>query len=108
MPGCPSSRDPDDQTRTLPSPASWLVTMLIAPPSAPATHPVDNATPPVYPWSYAMNWEVIFGSPALAECSCVAVPLAWARAVGVNKSQRNDLISGASPAPGAVTNVWRP
>ncbi len=31
----------------LPSPARWLVTMLVAPPAAPATHPVDSATPPL-------------------------------------------------------------
>src|ERR1700761_5793137 len=55
-----------------------------------------------------MNCDVITGSDGLVACSCVAVPLACALAVGVNRLHRNDLINGASPGPGAVTTLSRP
>src|SRR6478752_6310402 len=55
-----------------------------------------------------MNCDVIFGSVGLLECPCVAVPSACARAVGVKRSQRKALISGASPGPGAVTTLCLP
>src|SRR5262245_37606267 len=55
-----------------------------------------------------MNCDVVVGSDGLVECSCVAVPLDCALAVGVNRLHLNDLINGASPGPGAVTTVSRP
>src|SRR3954463_9709830 len=55
-----------------------------------------------------MNCVVIRGSVGRPECSCGEVPLAWARAVGVNRSQRKVFTSGASPGPGAVTMLSRP
>src|SRR4051794_11181238 len=55
-----------------------------------------------------MNCDVIAGSLGLPEWCWVAVPFACDFAVGVNRSHRNDLISGASPGPGAVTRLSRP
>src|ERR1700758_4519505 len=78
--------------------------MLCAPPSGPATHPAASETPPVYDGSNARKSDVVAGS-VIGDSFA---PLAFARSVGVYRSQRNVLMRAGSPGPGAVTMLGRP